>query len=57
MVNDDLVGEVKIPLFEAFSKGKKSGWEDLFYMGRRAGSIQVDIEFYSNANLGIQQLP
>ena len=55
MVNDDLVGEVKIPLFEAFSKGKKSGWEDLFYMGRRAGSIQVDIEFYSNANLGIQQ--
>jgi len=39
---------------------KKSGWEEIFYMGKRAGEVNVDIEFFPNSKpvaAGQQQYP
>ncbi len=53
MAFDDLVGTTRIPLSTTTMNGKTSSSYNMTYKGKSAGSVYIDMEFYSHANLGI----
>ena len=53
MAFDDLVGSAKIPLDLTLQNGKTSSSYVLLYKGKGAGTVYIDMEFYSSSNLGL----
>ena len=40
----DLIGETRVPLQDVFAKGASSNWYDLFFNGKPAGRLLVNLE-------------
>lgn len=52
---DDYVGSTTLNLNDYFFKGKQVTWIPLDYKGKKAGDILMEIEFFPQGGLGMQQ--